>query len=41
LVTALSCLITATGAALFMHGFSNGDLVLFIGLFLVVFCMGI
>ena len=41
LVTAFSCLITATGAALFMHSFKNGDLVLFTGLFSVVCSMAI
>jgi len=41
LVTAFSCLITATGAALFMHSFKNGDLVLFTGLFAVICSMAI
>jgi hypothetical protein len=41
LVTSFCVLLTATGAALFMHSFKNGDILLFTGLFLTVTCMGI
>ena len=39
LVTSISCLVTATGATMFMHSFPLGDKVLFLGLFMVISSM--
>ena len=39
LVSAISRLVTATGAAMFMHSFQNGDKILFLGIFMIVSSM--
>lgn len=39
LVSAFSCLVTATGATMFMHSFQNGEKVLFLGLFMIICSM--
>jgi heme/copper-type cytochrome/quinol oxidase subunit 3 len=41
LITSVSALMTALGAAMYMHGFKNGDLMLFSGLFMVIASMSI
>nr|BBH42921.1 cytochrome c oxidase subunit 3 [Marophrys sp. SRT127] len=41
LVTATCALATAVGAAMYMHSFKNGDLILFSGLFMLISSMGI
>jgi len=39
LVSSISCLVTAIGAAMFMHSFHNGDKILLAGLILVICSM--
>jgi len=41
LVSAISCLVTALGAATFMHSFNNGKFILGLGLFMVICSMSI
>lgn len=41
LVSSLSALVTATGAAMFMHSFNHGEKILFFGLLMVIFSMSI
>ena len=39
LVSAISCLVTAIGAAMFMHSFKNGTTILFLGMLMVICSM--
>jgi heme/copper-type cytochrome/quinol oxidase subunit 3 len=41
IVSSLSALVTATGAAMFMHSFQNGEKILFLGLFMVISSMSV
>jgi len=41
LVSSISCLVTAVGAAMFMHSFHNGDYVLLTGLIMVIGSMSV
>lgn len=41
LVSSISCLVAALGAATFFHSFHNGDKVLSLGLVMVIFSMSI
>jgi len=39
LVSSISCLVTAIGAAMFMHSFQNGEKILSLGLAMVICSM--